>query len=46
MLNASGIGLIMENAVEALKNKLPHLEVITSNENNGVAKYLSEMLLS
>jgi len=38
--------LIMENAVEALKNKLSHIEVITTNDNDGVAKYLTKMLLS
>lgn len=46
MLNATGKGLIMDNAVEGLKSKLSHLEVILSNDNDGVAKYLSEMLLS
>lgn len=46
MLIATKKGLIMENAVESLKNKLPHLEVISSNDNDGVAKYLSKMLLT
>jgi len=46
MLISSGKALIMENAVESLKNKLPHLEVITSNDNDGVAKYLTKILLS
>lgn len=41
MLNAAGIGLIMGNAPENLKQKLPHLEVILSNNEDGVAKYLS-----
>lgn len=41
MLNASGIGLIMKNAPENLKEKLPHLEVISSNNEDGVARYLS-----
>lgn len=45
MLHAAGKGLIMENAAESLKNKLSHLEVIISNHNDGVAKYLSELLL-
>jgi hydroxymethylpyrimidine pyrophosphatase-like HAD family hydrolase len=35
----------MENAVESLKNKLPLLEVIFSNDNDGVAKYLSQKIL-
>jgi Cof subfamily protein (haloacid dehalogenase superfamily) len=46
MLNSAGKALIMENAVDALKNKLPHLEVITTNDNDGVAKYLTKTLLS
>jgi Cof subfamily protein (haloacid dehalogenase superfamily) len=46
MLISAGKSLIMENAVESLKSKLPHIEVINSNEKNGVAKYLSELLLS
>jgi Cof subfamily protein (haloacid dehalogenase superfamily) len=41
MLNAAGIGLIMGNAPENLKSKLPHLEVISSNNEDGVARYLS-----
>ena len=46
MLISAGKSLIMENAVESLKSKLPSLEVIFSNENDGVAKYLSALLLS
>jgi hydroxymethylpyrimidine pyrophosphatase-like HAD family hydrolase len=45
MLLATKKGLIMNNAVESLKNKLPHLEVIFSNDDDGVAKYLTETLL-
>lgn len=45
MLLATGKGLIMSNAVESLKIKLPHLEVISSNDNDGVAKYLSKKVL-
>ena len=41
MLNAAGIGLIMSNAPENLKEKLQHLEVISSNNEDGVARYLS-----
>lgn len=41
MLEAAGIGLIMGNAPENLKNKLPHLEVISSNNEDGVARYLT-----
>jgi Cof subfamily protein (haloacid dehalogenase superfamily) len=45
MLIAAGKGLIMDNAVESLKTKLSHLEVISTNDNDGVARYLSELLL-
>nr|WP_315202528.1 Cof-type HAD-IIB family hydrolase [uncultured Flavobacterium sp.] len=41
MLEATGIGLIMGNAPENLKSKLPHLEVISSNNEDGVARYLT-----
>lgn len=44
MLEAAGIGLIMGNAPENLKSKLPHLEVISNNNEDGVAKYLTEVL--
>jgi Cof subfamily protein (haloacid dehalogenase superfamily) len=46
MLIAAGKSLIMENAVLSFKNKLPQLEVIPSNEKDGVASYLSALLLS
>lgn len=45
MLLATRKGLIMNNAVESLKIKLSHLEVISSNDNDGVAKYLSQKIL-
>jgi hydroxymethylpyrimidine pyrophosphatase-like HAD family hydrolase len=41
MLAAVAKGLIMENAPDALKNKLHHLEVIESNDSNAVAKYIT-----
>jgi Cof subfamily protein (haloacid dehalogenase superfamily) len=44
MLDAAGIGLIMENAPENLKSKLPHLEVISNNNEDGVARYLAKTL--
>jgi hydroxymethylpyrimidine pyrophosphatase-like HAD family hydrolase len=46
MLVAAGKSLIMENAVESFKSKLPQMEVISSNEKDGVARYLSALLLS
>ena len=45
MLQATGKALIMNNAPEGLKNILSHLEVIATNDEDGVAKYLSKMLL-
>jgi Cof subfamily protein (haloacid dehalogenase superfamily) len=44
MLDATGIGLIMGNAPENLKNKLPHLKVISNNNEDGVARYLTGIL--
>jgi Cof subfamily protein (haloacid dehalogenase superfamily) len=44
MLDTAGIGIIMGNAPENLKNKLPHLEVISTNNEDGVARYLTEIL--
>jgi hydroxymethylpyrimidine pyrophosphatase-like HAD family hydrolase len=46
MLAHSGQGLIMENAPLALKNKLSHLKVIESNQEDGVAKHLYHQLLN
>ena len=45
MLVTSGKGLIMGNAPAALKNKLSHMEVIATNHEDGVANYLSDLLL-
>lgn len=44
MLEVAGIGLIMGNAPDNLKIKLPHLEVISTNNEDGVAKYLSNFI--
>ena len=46
MLVTTGKGLIMGNAPETLKNKLSHIEVIATNHEDGVAKYLSETILN
>jgi Cof subfamily protein (haloacid dehalogenase superfamily) len=46
MLKSSGKGLIMGNAPESLKDRLSHLEVISTNDNEGVAKYISQQLLN
>jgi len=44
MLYEAGIGLIMENAPKSLKNKLPHLAIVSNNNEEGVARYLSTVL--
>lgn len=46
MLEAAGIGLIMGNAPDNLKNELSNLKVIASNVEDGVAKYLLSNVLS
>jgi hypothetical protein len=46
MLNATAVGLVMENAPNSLKSKLSHLEVIATNDADAVAKFLSERVLN
>ena len=46
MLKSTGKALIMGNAPQSLRDTLPHLEIITTNDNDGVAKYLSEQFLN
>jgi Cof subfamily protein (haloacid dehalogenase superfamily) len=46
MLLSTGKGLIMGNAPDNFKSKLAHLEVIATNDKDGVAKYLSENVLN
>jgi hydroxymethylpyrimidine pyrophosphatase-like HAD family hydrolase len=46
MLKSSGKGLIMGNAPDSFKAKLSHLEVILTNDNEGVAKYIAQQLLN
>jgi hypothetical protein len=43
--SGAGKGIIMGNAPDSLINKLPHLEVIETNDEDGVAKYLSKIFL-
>lgn len=43
MLGLVGKGFIMENGSPILKEKLPHLEIIDNNINDGVAKKLEEI---
>jgi|LGOV01.1.fsa_nt_gb Cof subfamily protein (haloacid dehalogenase superfamily) len=42
MLKWAGKGLIMKNADKNLINQLPDLEIISSNNEDGVAQYLSD----
>lgn len=46
MLIAAGKGLVMANAPESLKSKLSHLELVLSNNEDGVATYLTQKLLA
>ncbi|MEZ0184584.1 Cof-type HAD-IIB family hydrolase [Flavobacterium oncorhynchi] len=46
MLAAAGKGLIMGNAPALLKETLPDLEVVTSNAEDGVAKYIASKILN
>jgi Cof subfamily protein (haloacid dehalogenase superfamily) len=45
MLLSAEKSLIMDNAPDSLKNKLPHLEVIASNHDDGVAQYIEANIL-
>ncbi len=45
MLSASGKGLIMGNAPASLKEELSHLEVIQTNGEDGVARYIASKIL-
>ncbi|WAI18243.1 MAG: Cof-type HAD-IIB family hydrolase [Buchnera aphidicola (Acyrthosiphon caraganae)] len=44
MLSIAGKAYIMKNADLRLKNALPHVEIIESNDNDGVAKCLKKYL--
>jgi hydroxymethylpyrimidine pyrophosphatase-like HAD family hydrolase len=46
MLKSARIGLVMANAPESLKNRLPDLEVVLSNNEDGVAKYIVSKVLN
>lgn len=43
MLKEAKKGFIMKNAHYSLKEALPHLEIVSSNSKNGVAKKLIEL---
>ena len=45
MLLATAQGFIMGNAPDSLKNKLPQLQIIDTNEFDGVAKFLAASFL-
>ena len=46
MLASTGKGLIMGNAPALLKETLPNLEVIATNAEDGVAKYIASKILN
>jgi hydroxymethylpyrimidine pyrophosphatase-like HAD family hydrolase len=46
MLIAAGLGLVIANAPESLKSKLSHLEVISTNDDDGLVKFLSKRVLN
>lgn len=46
MLKSTSKGLLMGNAPDSLKNKLAHLEVISKNNEDGVANYLADKILN
>ena len=45
MLTLAGKGCIMQNAHQLLKDALPHMEVIGSNQDDAVARYLRSKYL-
>ncbi len=45
MLESVGKGFIMKNGTSELKKALPHLEVVESNVEDGVAKKIEELFL-
>ena len=45
MLTTTAHGYIMGNAPESLKKKLPQLQIIDTNEFDGVAKFLAASFL-
>lgn len=46
MLSSTGKGLIMGNAPSLLKQTLPNLEIIKTNAEDGVARYISSKILN
>jgi Cof subfamily protein (haloacid dehalogenase superfamily) len=46
MLREAGIGVLMENAPQSLKELLPELEITTSNDNDGVANYIINKIIN
>jgi hydroxymethylpyrimidine pyrophosphatase-like HAD family hydrolase len=46
MLIAAGLGFVMANAPESLKSKLSHLEVISTNDDDCLVKFLSKRVLN
>jgi Cof subfamily protein (haloacid dehalogenase superfamily) len=46
MLREAGIGVLMENAPQSLKELLPQLEITTTNETDGVANYITNKIIN
>jgi hydroxymethylpyrimidine pyrophosphatase-like HAD family hydrolase len=46
MLNVNAVGSVIINTTNGLKSKLSHHEIISTNDTDGVAKILSERVLS
>ncbi|BBA84778.1 Cof-type HAD-IIB family hydrolase [endosymbiont of Pachyrhynchus infernalis] len=46
MLSITGKSCLMKNSSNDLKNKLCNLEIIDSNDNDGVAKYIEKNILN
>jgi hydroxymethylpyrimidine pyrophosphatase-like HAD family hydrolase len=46
MMNATAVGSVIINAINCLKSKLSHHEIISTNDADGVAKILLERVLN
>lgn len=46
MLREAGIGVLMENAPQSLKELLPQLEITSTNDTDGVANYITNKIIN
>jgi hydroxymethylpyrimidine pyrophosphatase-like HAD family hydrolase len=46
MLREAGIGILMENAPQSLKDLLPQLEITSTNDTDGVANYITNKIIN